>query len=132
MKILFACLTFALSFAVMAMEPNTIWKSEIIHSQPLLTVHIDNNHGVEMRYNNGTPVYSRLGEIESFQVERYYSIKSTLTIKNPTSSSIRVYKVNNTNFEIVEDPKLEYLKVLDLNDSNQVVYVQKIFKLKSL
>jgi hypothetical protein len=112
----------------MAMEPNTIWKSEIVHSHPLLTVLIDNNHGVEMRYNNGTPVYSRLGEIESFQVERYYSIKSTLTIKNPTSSSIKVYKVNNTNFEIVEDPKLEYLKVLDISDSNQVVYVQKIFK----
>lgn len=128
MKRLLICLAFTLSFSAMAMETNTSWQSEIIHSQALLSVLIDSNYGVELRYNSGTPTYSRLGEIENFQTERYYSIKSNLILKNSGNTNIKIYQIKNTNLEIVEDLNLNYLKVLDLNNANQVVYVQKIYK----
>jgi hypothetical protein len=128
MKTILICLITALSFFAHAIPPNTKWKSEIIYGQALLNVIIDNDYGIELQYSKGKPIYSRLGEVENFQTERYYSIKSNLVQKNTSTSNIKVYQVENTNFEIVEDTKLNYLKVLEINDSNQVSLVQKIYK----
>lgn len=112
-----------------AIEPNSIWRSEIIHSQPLVEVLIDSQLGVELRYTNGRPVYNRFGDIEGFQTERYYSIKSSgLRLKNISTDKVKVYEIKNTNFELIEDSNLNYLKLLEIQNYNEISYVQKIYR----
>lgn len=113
----------------LAIEPNSIWRSEIIHSQPLVEVLIDNQLGIELRYTNGKPTYNRFGDIQGFQSERYFSIKSSgLRLKNISTDKVKVYEIKNTNFEIVEDLNLNYLKLLEVQNYNEISYVQKIYR----
>jgi hypothetical protein len=118
-----------ISFQAYAIEANSTWKSEVIQGQPLVEVLTDSQLGVELRYTNGTPLYSRFGEIQGFQTERYYSIKSSgLRLKNISTEKIKVYEVKGTNFELVEDLNLNYLKLLEVQNYNEVNYVQKIYR----